>query len=833
MTQPTRTQRTPRARSARPLPSTPPTRLNQALHAALISLALVFAATGPAAHAAETSALDNPATKPYRIDAGPLGRALSAAAVNAGIALSFEPALTDGLLSPALMGSFTVREVFARLLAGSGLEIVGRSDGSYTLRKLAAGSNANALPAAGSVVAGETVLPTVRVKAARVDGGANTGYRAKAASAGVLGDKALKDTPYSIEVYTRELLDNKQARSLSEVVKGDASIGLSVNTSVNEDNTLTVRGLGRDWDTGQKLDGLNLRSRANDLPLEHIESVEILKGAGAFLYGFAAPGGIINYKLKRPTDESLRSISTQLTDSGQWLLHGDIGGRLGDRSEFGYRVNLVHEAGATYVDGGSARRASGSVALDWRITPDLVWQVDALKARHTRTGAYWALYPTIDGLESDWTLAQPPAPIDGAKRLAPSWSRNRSEHETYGTELAWRVAPDWRLSVAYRNSDSGREFMQPVLFANASGNYSGRVWSYSTLFRSEQAQAQLTGKFSTGDVVHDLAIGTTHTTTRSLATPDANTLEATFGPGQLANPTDFANPVRVAGLDTATGEFSRIRRREIFASDTLHLGTDWDLILGARRGSLQDAYSDYERTATTPTLAAVFRPAPWASVYVSYVEALEQGAIAPETATNAGQMFPPLVSKQREVGFKLDGNDWSANAALFELRQGLTYTTAGNVFTQDGEARFKGVELSTKARLSRQWLATVSAMWLDATNQKTDGGLLDGKHIAGVARQQASLYAEYSVPSLPFTLTAGAQYMGKRPIDGDNQWHVGSVALLDVGARYVTQVGGKPLTVRLNVDNVANKAYWLVHAGGGSLNQGAPRTVKLGAQMEF
>lgn len=821
-----------RARPVSPRTASPsgPTPLSHALHAAMLSMALMLASASPPARAAEAAVSDSQVLKSYRIEAGPLGRALSAAAVNAGLALSFDPALTDALTSQALTGTFTARAAFARLLVGSGLEIVGRTDGSYTVRKTAA---RQAPATSTSAPADETVLPTVRVKAARVDGAADTAYRAKTASAGVLGDKALKDTPFSIEVYSRELLDNKQARSLSEVVKGDASVGLSVNTSVNEDNTLTVRGLGRDWDTGQKLDGLNLRSRGNDLPLEHVESVEILKGAGAFLYGFAAPGGIINYKLKRPTDEALRSISTQVTGSGQWLLHGDIGGRLGEDRAFGYRVNLVHEAGDTYVDGGSARRASGSVALDWRITPDLVWQVDALKARHTRRGAYWALYPTSDGMEGDWTLAQPPAPIDGSKQLAPSWSRNRSEHETYGTDLSWRIAPEWRASVAYRNSESGREFMQPVLFASASGDYSGRAWSYSTLFKSEQTQAQLNGKFSTGAVVHDVVVGATNTTTRSLATPDANTLEAPFGPGQLANPTDFANPVSVVGLDTATGEFSHITRREVFASDTLHLGADWDLIVGARHGRLQDAYSDYARSATTPTLAAIYRPAPWASVYASYVEALEEGAIAPEIAANAGQMFPPLVSKQREVGFKLDGNSWSANAALFELRQGLTYTTADNVFTQDGEARFRGVELSAKARLSRQWLATASAMWLDATNQKTDAGLLDGKHIAGVARQQASLYAEYSVPSQPLTLTAGAQYMGKRPIDGNDQWRVGSVTLFDFGARYVTQVGGKLLTLRLNVDNVANKAYWLVHAGGGSLNQGAPRTVKLGAQLEF
>ncbi|MCH3786626.1 hypothetical protein LZB36_09325, partial [Campylobacter jejuni] len=69
------------------------------------------------------------------------------------------------------------------------------------------------------------------------------------------------------------------------------------------------------------------------------ESVQILKGATGFLYGFAQPGGVVNYVSKRPTAETRLALTTQVTDSGTVLLHGDAGGRFGGEDRFGYRVN--------------------------------------------------------------------------------------------------------------------------------------------------------------------------------------------------------------------------------------------------------------------------------------------------------------------------------------------------------------------------------------------------------------------------------------------------------------------------------------------------------------
>ncbi len=663
-------------------------------------------------------------------------------------------------------------------------------------------------------------------------GGVEEAYRVEDANVGVLGNKILKDTPYSIEVYSSDLIKNKQARSLADITKGDASINLIVDDLVQENNALAIRGLQSSWQTGQRIDSLNARVVSNDLPLEHLERVEILKGASGFLYGFGAPGGIINYVLKRPTDQPFRSLSMQVMDSGLVLVHGDVGGRLGPDDRFGYRVNLIHESGDTYINDGKSRRNSGSIALDWEITTDLLWRFDALLGEHMRTGGYF-LVPNLDGA-INYSADKPLAPIDGSRRLAPSFTRSNSIHKTYGTDLSWNFAADWTLTLAHRQSENGREYGGTGIFSDSAGNYSLALFNYPSLYKSAQSQAVINGGFTTGPISHELAIGALYSKYQIFSKFNSSSRVDIPNVGNLSNPVEVNNPFdRFVSYKDANRGGGASHRRELFLSDTLRIGEDWDIILGLRHGNWDDKFSDYDKSAITPTVAAIFRPVEGLSLYSSYIEALEQGATAPATAANANQVFPPLVSKQYELGTKAEGDDWSASAALFRVQNGLSYTTPANVFTQDGEARYQGLELNGKFRLGSQWFVTASAMWLDATNQKTTGGTLDDKRIVGAAREQLSLYGEYRMSGLPLTLTAGARYVGKRPVDLNSRFYLDDVTLFDIGARYETKVAGKGLTLRLNVDNLTDEAYWVIRSGFIHVKQGSPRTIKLGIELEY
>ena len=752
----------------------------------------------------------------YNIPAQPLSEALIEFGKQSGLQVTTGSALVEGKQAPSVSGTLSAEQALNQLLAGNDL----RYEVNGGMVRLAASAET-------------TALPSVRIGAQGLLGTADTAYRVERATVNVLGEKILKNTPYSIESFSQSLIENKQARSLADITKGDASVSLMADNLVRENNTPAIRGIRPDFTNGYKIDGINARVRSSDLPLEHLERIEILKGASGFLYGFGQPGGIINHVLKRPTDQNFRSLSTQIMDSGLALIHGDVGGRLGADDRFGYRANLIHESGSTYIDDGDSRRNSASVAFDWRVTPDLVWQVDTLLAKHIRKGGgNTAFLPNTDG-GINFRIGNPLESIDGSRRLGPSSvSRYGSIHETHSTSIFWHFAPGWTLNLAYRYSNNGREFLASSILSDSVGNYSLFLINAANRFKSTQSQALISGVFTTGMISHELAIGSSYGEFSSFRDGDFIPIANV---GNLSNPVEVSNPFdKVLFYKDAHIEFATNRQQELFVSDTLHLGENWDIILGLRYGNLNFKFTNYDESAITPSIAAVFRPINDLSVYGSYVEALEAGSTAPNTAINANEIFPPLVSKQYEFGAKAEGDDWSASAALFRIERGLTYTTTNNVFTQDGEARYQGLELNGKFRLGSRWLLTASAMWLDATNQKTTGGTLDGKRIGAVAREQLSVYSEYRMAEFPLTLTTGARYVSKRPLDPGNQFYVGDVTLFDIGMRYAMETAGqKKLILRLNVDNLTDEAYWLTRTGTTALYQGPPLTVKLGAQLEF
>ncbi|AVJ26651.1 TonB-dependent siderophore receptor [Achromobacter spanius] len=779
-----------------------------------LALAGAAAAALPAQAQAQQAQPAQPARIQYDIPAGPLDQALSRYAQQSGVALSMVADQIAGKHSPGLKGSYGIDEGFAVLLRGSG----------FAAKRSASGYVLVAQPGPGETA----LLPAVTVSGDRLTGDAEQAYRVGAATVGVLGQRSLLDTPYSIDVVSRDLMDNRQAASLVDALKGDASVSMLVNDMSGLASQISIRGIGLDLVNGRKIDGLNVFSWSSELPLEHFDSIQVLKGAGGFLYGFSQPGGIVNYVTKRPTEQTRLALTTQVTESGTVLLHGDAGGRFGPGDRFGYRVNLVDEQGDTYVkDGGKIDRQSGSLALDWRITPDLVWSVDGLTQNRKVTGsAGWGLYPNASGETGDYAAAPVLDPIKGSKRIYSPFTSYQTKSDTVGTDLAWHMAPKWDAKLAYRHSEMDRIYENGALYANQRGDYTEEMYAGTDRYKTDEGQALVTGAFDTGPIGHEVTFGASYGKTKGY-TSSVSGYEI-LGSGNIFHPPRFSNPhLHAEPADTQTSE---VTQRSVFASDTLHIGQHWDVIAGLRRSNIKDSYAGYDSSATSPTYALVFRPLSQLSLYTSYIESLEQGAIAPISAANANQAFAPLKSRQVEVGAKMDGDDWSATAALFRIKRGLTYTDDNNVFTQNGRSRYDGLELSGKARLTPQWMVNASAIFM---RSKVTQGVPDliGNRVDGVPRQQFSAYAEYTIPETRWVLTAGAQYYGSRFVDAANTVSLPSYTLFDAGVRYVTKLGAMRTTFRLNVDNLADKAYWMTSAG--TLLQGAPRTIKLSAQFEY
>ena len=221
------------------------------------------------------------------------------------------------------------------------------------------------------------------------------------------------------------------------------------------------------------------------------------------------------------------------------------------------------------------------------------------------------LIPNSDGAANNWSVnTKPPAPIDGSRRLAPSWTHYGSIHETYGTTLSWNFAADWTLTLAHRQSQNGREYSQPYIFSDSAGNYSLQAYNFTTRFQNSQSQAMINGVFTTGPVLHELAVGASYfETTARLGVRDWSIWpRGIFAPipnvGNLSNPVEVNNPLGpfTPYKDAKNGEFFTNYRRELFLSDTLSIGEDWDIILGLRHGNWDSKLTDYDKSAITPPL---------------------------------------------------------------------------------------------------------------------------------------------------------------------------------------------------------------------------------------
>ena len=133
--------------------------------------------------------LDAVALHAYQIAPGPLGATLSRFAVDAGIALSFVPALTEGLTSPGLSGTYSTQEAVNLLLADSGLEMVLRSDGTYTLVQR-------------RVTLENTTVDGVDQRAYNLPPVYSGGQVAVGGRLGMLGNTDVMDAPFSVSPPT-------------------------------------------------------------------------------------------------------------------------------------------------------------------------------------------------------------------------------------------------------------------------------------------------------------------------------------------------------------------------------------------------------------------------------------------------------------------------------------------------------------------------------------------------------------------------------------------------------------------------------------------------------
>ena len=182
-----------------------------------------------------------------------------------------------------------------------------------------------------------------------------TGRSTPAPTVGGWGDVPLSQLPLSASVTTAEQMRDRAITRLADVVRLDPAASDAYN-AVGYWDYLTLRGFVIDNRFNYRRDGLPI-SAETSIALDNKERIELLKGASGLQAGTSAPGGLVNFVVKRPLQAPLRSVQLGLTQRGSVSAAADINQRFGAGDAFGLRLNAAAEHLDAAVNGRAAPAA--------------------------------------------------------------------------------------------------------------------------------------------------------------------------------------------------------------------------------------------------------------------------------------------------------------------------------------------------------------------------------------------------------------------------------------------------------------------------------------------
>lgn len=677
-------------------------------------------------------------------------------------------------------------------------------------------------------------------------------------SAGVLGDKDAADIPFNLRSYNAALILNQQPQTLGQVLENDPTIRTTTGFGIAGE-LFVIRGFALAGDD-IGYDGLYGITPRQLVAPELYESVQVLNGSSAFLNG-AAPGGTgiggsVNLIPKRATADPITRATIGYTGPEHVGGSFDFGRRLGSNGEWGIRINGTARAGdasiddefrSTYVLGGAIDYNSGP----FRATLDLAYQ--RVKVSHFR--------PKL----SVNTLTEIPRAPDAGTNFGQPWQYTTLRDIFGQFRMEYDVADNMMVYAAFGMRDGSEEgvYSTPTL-----ENLNGEITvSSSFIPRTDNNEAATVGarvRLGGGGITHEFNFGGSMNWLVNRNAYEFYTSSA--GRSNLYAPVELPRSSTVSfpgGNLTDPFPISRSRLSSVFVSDTIGFWDDRVLLTAGLRLQTINAksysyatgalFSEYDEDRVTPVLGLVIKPTEGLSLYANRIEALVQGESAPPSGanptggdplpvTNAGEILSPFVSEQYEVGGKLALGPVDLSLAVFQIDRETAIlrpdpNNAGALqFGPFAIQRNRGIEFTVAGELAKGLRLIGGGSVIDAKLRRTQNGVSDGAQAVGVPEYTLNANVEWDVPFLPaLTLTGRVVHTGEQAANIGNSLFLKDWTRADLGARYVAVIGGKPMTLRVNVDNIADADYWAsaFDSFRPDLQLGAPRTFKASVTYDF
>ncbi|HEX8658715.1 MAG TPA: TonB-dependent siderophore receptor [Hymenobacter sp.] len=678
------------------------------------------------------------------------------------------------------------------------------------------------------LVAGGTDLAEVQVT-----GRSYTTYRRDATNIATRSETPLRDIPQSVQVLPEAVLRDQQVQLLQESIRNFA--GITQFGGYNDFNMRGFRsGTGNFALNGQRLGG----SSYTPQPTYNLESVEAIKGPASVLYGFAAPGGIINQTTKLPEATARREVRLTYGSFNQLRGTADATGPLTRNGKLLYRFLLGAERTGHQMRDWKTRNVFINPSLTFRPTGRTDLTLTTSYFRQNEDGGTWynrgimavprADQPgqlDLDVLPRDWTHHD--ANDRGTDRIGNVQFLGRHR---FSDQLSVNLLARY----SYYNSTqqyhhitrgrSGKPTVDPV-----TGNINRHFRDFDNTTQDAFVNGYLTWKTTTGPVEHTILAGLDYGRTAygydytqsydgvpglNIFNPQYGQTDRSVYRGEGYN-ARFDNPTRFIGG---------------YVQDQLTLTPQLKAVLGLRYDTYRSTSLDQDRTkqvndatkpvaitrdassasAFVPRAGLVYQPLPELSLYGSYSQSFEPQY---SNLPLSGGPFDPETGQQWEVGARTEllGRRLVGSVALYRIRKVNILTTdptneerqvAGN------EATSRGVELTLTGRVLPGLNVISTYAYNEARITKNGNPNLPygSPWFENAPNHSGNLWAVYTVPQGALTglgFGGGAYYVGKR-YSFDSGFSIPGYKTFDAVVNYQF----KQVSLALNAYNLADTRYY-------------------------
>lgn len=733
---------------------------------------------------------------------------------------------------------------------------------------------AAALPAAAQ--AQEASLPAMTVKA-----NADVPYKAESSASPKFTQK-LVDTPQTVQVIKKEVLQEQGAASLMEALRNTPGITMQLgeNGNTSAGDTFMMRGFSTQSATF--VDGIrDLGAISRDV--YNLDQIEVVKGPAGADIGRGAASGYINLISKLPTRDSINAASVGVGTANKLRATADFSQKVGETSAL--RINAMAQKGG--VDGRDTVENSGyAIAPAFAIglgTPTRFY----FYSQHVRQdNVPDGGIPTI-GMAGFYNAT---AAINaGSKVRSENYYGSKGDYEKVEADmLTAKVEHDLGNGSTLRNiTRYGRTTMDRLMTGVATGTTAFVATSANpatwTVNRNRQRvdqineiianQTSLNTSFDTAGLRHDLVAGVELIYERQKSLSFGTAAQTINGVSYAAISNPNANLYSPNSGDNlgkpyATGAYSDGNTTTLaaYVFDTLKLNERFQLNGGVRFERFRTSTNSAALVGTAPTyqltpgslsvsdnlfswkLGALYKPADNGSIYAAYANSKTPPGsstfvLSATASSGDNAAFSPQETTNLEIGTKWEllnkRLNLSAAAYRTENDKQVSYNALDNSYSQFGKTRVEGIELAAVGQLTNFWQvsAGVASMKTEALSNYSlsNNVATQNTGIRWSPELTATLWTSYTLGSL--TLGGGARYVSeqKRVVAAgaavSPMPNIPSYWVADLMAAYRVN---KNLNLRLNVYNLFDKDYiGTLNNGGTRMTLGTPRSAMLTAEMQF